>query len=118
VAFDQTLEERIQTCDRPGFFKAKQQPTAQKILPTRVARRFVNSNLCKFWSALELKIIWYHHLGIAIWNTLRPFGILYGPLVYLVVIWYIFPCVGTLYQEKSGNPATNTQTDIRQCLYN
>jgi hypothetical protein len=25
-------------------------------------------------------------------------------LVYFVVIWYIFPRFGTLYQEKSGNP--------------
>jgi hypothetical protein len=40
------------------------------------------------------------------------FGILYGHLkyfmalhmVYLVVIWYIFPTIGMLYQEKSGKP--------------
>jgi hypothetical protein len=26
---------------------------------------------------------------------------------YFVVIWYIFPRFGTLYQEKSGSPAPN-----------
>jgi hypothetical protein len=26
-------------------------------------------------------------------------------LLYFVVIWYIFPRFGILYQEKSGNPA-------------
>jgi hypothetical protein len=31
--------------------------------------------------------------------------IFYGHLVYFVVIWYIFPRFGILYQEKSGNPA-------------
>jgi hypothetical protein len=33
------------------------------------------------------------------------FGMLYGHLVYFVVIWYIFPSFDMLYQEKSGNPA-------------
>jgi hypothetical protein len=32
-------------------------------------------------------------------------GIFYGHLVYFMAIWYIFPCFGMLYQEKSGNPA-------------
>jgi hypothetical protein len=40
-----------------------------------------------------------------IWSILLPFGILYGHLVYFVVIWYAFPRFGMLYQEKSGNPA-------------
>jgi hypothetical protein len=30
----------------------------------------------------------------------------YGHVVYLVIIWYIFPRFGMLYQEKSGNPDT------------
>jgi hypothetical protein len=34
----------------------------------------------------------------AIWYTLWPFGT-------LLVIWFIFPRFGILYQEKSGNPA-------------
>jgi hypothetical protein len=31
------------------------------------------------------------------WYILWPFG-------NVVLIWYIFPCFGTLCQEKSGNP--------------
>jgi hypothetical protein len=40
-----------------------------------------------------------------IWSILLPLEIFYGQLVYFVVIWYISPCFGMLYQEKSGNPA-------------
>jgi hypothetical protein len=29
--------------------------------------------------------------------------IFYGLLVYFMVIWYIFPFFGMLYEEKSGN---------------
>jgi hypothetical protein len=32
------------------------------------------------------------------------FGIFYGPMVFFVVIWHIFPHFGKLKQEKSGNP--------------
>jgi hypothetical protein len=47
------------------------------------------------------------------WYTLWSFGILYGPLVHFVAICYIFPRLGMLYQEKSGNPdlASNRWTD-------
>jgi hypothetical protein len=46
------------------------------------------------------------------WYILRTFAlfyghstyIFYGLLVYFKVIWYIFPRVGILHQEKSGNP--------------
>jgi hypothetical protein len=42
---------------------------------------------------------------LAIWNILRPLGTFYGHLVILhIVIWYIFPRFGTLFQEKSSNP--------------
>jgi hypothetical protein len=41
---------------------------------------------------------------LVIWNTLRPLGILGN----FVVIWYIFPRFGILYQEKSGNPGTES----------
>jgi hypothetical protein len=40
-----------------------------------------------------------------IWSILRTFDTFYGHFVYFVVIWYIFPRVGKLHQEKSGNPA-------------
>jgi hypothetical protein len=48
-----------------------------------------------------LKILVYF---LATWSILRPLEILYCPLVYFVVIWYIYPRFGILYQEKSGNP--------------
>jgi hypothetical protein len=31
-------------------------------------------------------------------------GLFYGHLVYFMVIWYISPRLGMLYQEKSGDP--------------
>jgi hypothetical protein len=38
------------------------------------------------------------------WYILWLFGIFNGHLLQFVVIWYIFPRFGILYQEKSGNP--------------
>jgi hypothetical protein len=40
---------------------------------------------------------------MTIWSILRPLEMFYGHLVYFVVIWYISPRFGILYQEKSGN---------------
>jgi hypothetical protein len=34
---------------------------------------------------------------------------IYAYLVFFMVIWYIFPCVGILYNEKSGNPGSLSQ---------
>jgi hypothetical protein len=34
----------------------------------------------------------------------------YGHLVYFVVIWYVFPRLGILDLEKSGNPGHNAST--------
>jgi hypothetical protein len=77
-----------------------------------------SSNLGKFWSVLQRKIlvyfttIWsilrpleilYGHL--VYFAILRPLEILYGHLVYFVVIWYIFPVFGIWDREKSGNLA-------------
>jgi hypothetical protein len=44
--------------------------------------------------------MFYGHLVYftAIWYILWPFSLLF------VVIWYIFPRLVMLYQEKSGNP--------------
>jgi hypothetical protein len=39
-----------------------------------------------------------------IWNILRPFGIFYGNVCNVVIIWYIFHHFAVLCQEKSGNP--------------
>jgi hypothetical protein len=53
---------------------------------------------------------WVYRYFITISNILRPFGVLYGNLVWFVVIWYIFPVLVCLDQEKSGNPAYTTRS--------
>jgi hypothetical protein len=60
-----------------------------------------NLNLGSFWSVLQWKMCVYFW---DIWSISQPFCLSYGNLVTLVVIWYIFPRFGMLYQEKSGNP--------------
>jgi hypothetical protein len=42
---------------------------------------------------------------MVVWNILRPFGVFYDHFGNLMVIWCVFLCFGTLYQEKSGNSA-------------
>jgi hypothetical protein len=61
-------------------------------------------NLGKFWRVLQWKMLVYF---MAIWPTVRPFGIFCDRLEYLRAIYYIFTIsrFGILYQEKSGNPA-------------
>jgi hypothetical protein len=54
-----------------------------------------NSNLGKYWRALESKRLVY---SVDIWYILWPFGD-------LEAIWYIFPRFGILCPEKSGNPS-------------
>jgi hypothetical protein len=65
------------------------------------------------WNILQPFGIFYSHLEYftAIWNILQLFGIFYSHLVYIVAITYIlwsfgniFPVLGILYQEQSGNP--------------
>jgi hypothetical protein len=58
-------------------------------------------NWGKFWRVLQWKMMVYL---TAIWSISLPFGIFFGHLVYFMVIWYIVPRFGMLYQEKSGNP--------------
>jgi hypothetical protein len=53
-----------------------------------------NRNLGKFWRVLQWKML------VFLW----PFDIFYAHLVYFDEIWYIFPRLGILYQEKSGIP--------------
>jgi hypothetical protein len=40
------------------------------------------------WEILEGLAMLIYFMDI--WSNLRPFDIFYGPLVYFVVIWYIF----------------------------
>jgi hypothetical protein len=72
---------------------------------SRVARWFVFKPnipiLGKLWRVLQLKILVNFR---TIWFILLLLKISYGHLVYFVIIWYIFPCFGILYKEKSGNP--------------
>jgi hypothetical protein len=56
-----------------------------------------NPNLGKFWRALQWKILAYF---VTIWSILRPLQIFYGHMVYFVVIWYISPRFGILYQKN------------------
>jgi hypothetical protein len=44
---------------------------------------------------------------MAIWRILRTFGIIYGHLEYLLVIWYIFPLLVSIAEK---NLATLTET--------
>jgi hypothetical protein len=39
------------------------------------------------------------------WYNLCSFGVFYVRLVDFWSFWHIFPRLGLLYQEKSGNPA-------------
>jgi hypothetical protein len=58
----------------------------------------------QFLVKLEYKMVVHF---ITIWNGLGPLGIIYGLLVQFGVIWYIFPVLVCLDQEKSGNPGTD-----------
>jgi hypothetical protein len=61
----------------------------------------INPNLGKFWRVLLWTMMVYF---IDTWSILQSFILVYGQWVQFVVIWYIFPRFGILYQEKSGNP--------------
>jgi hypothetical protein len=58
-------------------------------------------NLGKFCRALQWKMLVYFMDVVSI---LRPFERFYDSLVYFVAIWYIFPRVGILHQEKIWQP--------------
>jgi hypothetical protein len=49
---------------------------------------------------------------IGILAVLQPFGKFCGHLGYFMVIWYIFPCFGMLYKEKSGNPGRHHKFNL------
>jgi hypothetical protein len=56
-----------------------------------------NPNLGIFLRSLECKMLLY---VMTIWNILRQFD----KLVEFVCIWYIFPILVCMYQEKYGKP--------------
>jgi hypothetical protein len=45
----------------------------------------------------------FYETIIKVWHILLPLG-------NLVTIWYVFSCFGILYQDKSGNHASNRST--------
>jgi hypothetical protein len=47
-----------------------------------------NPNLSLFWRALKYKMLLYF---MAVWISIRLFGIFNGLLVNFDVIWYVFP---------------------------
>jgi hypothetical protein len=69
----------------------------------------ISNDLVKFWRALQWKILVYF---LTIWSILRPLQIFYGHMSYFVVIWYVYPRFGILYQEKSGNPGSDSEAEI------
>jgi hypothetical protein len=68
-----------------------------------------NPNLGKFWRALDWKMLIDFK---AIWNILQAFGMFYDHLEHFVFIWNIFSGSGNIYQEKSGNPETDSSTSM------
>jgi vacuolar-type H+-ATPase subunit I/STV1 len=76
-----------------------------------------NTSLGKFWRAFEWKtLVYFMTIGIILW----PFGIIYGRLVWFVVIWYILPILvfwtkknlATLHRSRLRN--TRTEFESRQ----
>jgi hypothetical protein len=63
-----------------------------------------NTNLGKFWSVLQSKML---VSLMFIWYILRPFRIFNGHWLYLVVSLVYFSRFGVLHQEKSGDPVVN-----------
>jgi hypothetical protein len=73
-----------------------------------------NSDLGKFWRTLQWMMLVYI---MNICSILQPSNIFYGHLVYFLVNWYIFPRVGMLYQEKSGNAGPFLRIESSQPWY-
>jgi hypothetical protein len=58
--------------------------------------------LGEFWWGLQWNmLVYFTDFGLFYGQPVPKF---YDHLVYVVVIWYIFPHFGIWYQEKSGNP--------------
>jgi hypothetical protein len=66
---------------------------------TRVARWYIFKPKIQIWvNFLE------GHAGEDVWSISRPLVVFYGHSVPFMIIWYIFPRFGILFQDKSGNP--------------
>jgi hypothetical protein len=61
-----------------------------------------------------IRDIWYI---LVMWYFLWTFGIFCGNFVYFVLIRHIFAHFGMLYQERSGNPASDRELSVQPpCL--
>jgi hypothetical protein len=67
-------------------------------------------NLGKFWSDLQLKLLVYF---MVIRSILWPLGILCGPLVYFMVIWYTFH-VWDVVPRKIWQPCFTTPKSVEK----
>jgi hypothetical protein len=54
-----------------------------------------------------MEVLGIENVGI---HIVWPIGIFDSHLLHFVVIWYIFPCFGMFYVDKSGNPGANPKT--------
>jgi hypothetical protein len=78
-----------------------------------------NPDLGKFWRVLQWNMLVYN---MSISSILWIFGLFYGYLVYVIVIWYIFPvlvcCTGknlaTLASSTTSEIESNTRPSWRQ----
>jgi hypothetical protein len=66
-----------------------------------------NPNFGKFLKVFAMENVGKLFAHLVYFTALEIF---YGHLVYFLVIWYIFPRFGMLYQEKSGSLAPNSES--------
>jgi hypothetical protein len=72
-----------------------------------------NPNLDMSWKALKWKVFVYFR-SICYFNGMYIFWQIHG-YIHMVVIWYIFPRFGILYQEKSDNLAPHFPGVFLKC---
>jgi hypothetical protein len=63
-----------------------------------------NTNLGKFWRALDWKMLIYF---MAIWNILHTIGIFYDHWVHYVLIGHIFPVLVSCTEKNLATLAIN-----------
>jgi hypothetical protein len=51
---------------------------------------------------------------IDIWSILRPFRVVYGHLLYFVLVWYIFPVLVRCTEKYLASLTGNAESGLRQ----
>jgi hypothetical protein len=83
-------------------------PLAIRVARWRTYFQTKNRNSGQFLRALQ----WYLHFMDS-WSIWLPFDIFLGYLVYIFCGNLVyFPCIGILFQEKSGNPVCNDRPKV------